>query len=113
MAFSSVSSTGKATYFENLMNAKAVSQPLFGFHLTRKQATGSTVSTLSHTTPDPAHFIQLCIGCYDSSKFTSNINWVPVVSQTYWSVSMTGFSANGRQNALKDSIIGVSTHMHD
>jgi hypothetical protein len=93
MAFSSISSTGKPTYFENLINSKAVSAPMFGFHLTRKQASGS----------------QLCLGCYDSSKFTGGISWAPVVSQTYWSVSMTGFSANGNKgNALSQSIIGVS-----
>lgn len=53
---------------------------------------------------------QLCLGCYDSSKFSGGITWVPVVSQTYWSVSMTGISAKpNRQNALSNSIIGVSS----
>ena len=92
MAFSAISSSGKPTYFENLISNKAVAAPLFGFHLTRKQVTGSG----------------LCIGCYDSSKFSGGINWVPVISQTYWSVSMTGFSATGKTNALSQSIIGVS-----
>jgi hypothetical protein len=74
------------------MNAKAVSSLLFGFHLARRQTSGSS----------------LCLGCYDSTKFTGGITWVPVVSQTYWSVSMTGMSANGgRTNALSQSIIGV------
>ncbi|OCF30926.1 hypothetical protein I316_07452 [Kwoniella heveanensis BCC8398] len=92
MAFSSISSSGKATYFENLISTKSVSSPLFGFHLTRRQAQGS----------------QLCIGCYDSSKFTGGISWIPVISQTYWSVSMTSFSANGgRSNALSSSLIGA------
>ncbi|KAK4684688.1 hypothetical protein P7C73_g5480, partial [Tremellales sp. Uapishka_1] len=92
MGFSSISSMGKATYFENLISNKAVAAPMFGFHLTRKQTTGS----------------QLCIGCYDSSKFTGVISWVPVISQTYWSVSMTGFSANGnKQNALNTTLIGA------
>lgn len=93
MAFSSISSSGKPTYFENLMSNKAVAAPYFGFHLARRQSSGS----------------QLCIGCYDSTKFTSSINWVPVISQSYWSVSMTGFSANSnKQNALNSSLIGVS-----
>ncbi|WVQ66734.1 uncharacterized protein L199_004923 [Kwoniella botswanensis] len=92
MAFSSISSSGKPTYFENLINNKAISSPLFGFHLTRRQAQGS----------------QLCIGCYDSSKFTGGISWIPVISQTYWSVSMTSFSTNGgRSNALSQSLIGA------
>ncbi|WRT69985.1 uncharacterized protein IL334_006978 [Kwoniella shivajii] len=92
MAFSSISSSGKPTYFENLISNKAVSSPLFGFHMTRRQAQGS----------------QLCIGCYDSSKFTGSISWVPVISQTYWSVSMTSFSTNGgNKNALSSSLIGA------
>ena len=33
MAFGSIATSGKPTYFENLMNNKAVNNPLFGFHL--------------------------------------------------------------------------------
>lgn len=52
---------------------------------------------------------QLCLGCQDSSKYSGSINWLPVISQTYWSVSMTGMSAlSSRKNSLKDSLIGVS-----
>ncbi|ORY31594.1 aspartic peptidase domain-containing protein [Naematelia encephala] len=92
MGFSSISSSGKPTYFENLIANKAVSNSYFGFHLARRQAQGSAV----------------CIGCYDSSKFTSSISWLPVVSQSYWCVSMTGFSANGNQrNALNSSLVGA------
>ncbi|WWC91973.1 uncharacterized protein L201_006926 [Kwoniella dendrophila CBS 6074] len=92
MAFSSISSSGKSTYFENLISTKSVSSSLFGFHLTRRQAQGS----------------QLCIGCYDSSKFTGSISWIPIISQTYWSVSLTSFSTNnGKSNALSQSLIGA------
>ncbi|WVR09646.1 hypothetical protein IAU60_006719 [Kwoniella sp. DSM 27419] len=92
MGFSSISSSNQPTYFENLISTKSVANPLFGFHLARKQAQGS----------------QLCIGCYDSSKFTGAISWIPVISQTYWSISMTSFSANGgRSNALSQSLIGA------
>jgi hypothetical protein len=93
MAFGSIATSNKPTYFENLINNKAVNNPLFGFHMTRKQVDGS----------------QLCLGCQDSSKYTGAINWIPVISQTYWSVSMTGLSAlSSRKNSLKDSLIGVS-----
>nr|XP_031860383.1 uncharacterized protein CI109_004273 [Kwoniella shandongensis]KAA5527455.1 hypothetical protein CI109_004273 [Kwoniella shandongensis] len=92
MAFSSISSSGKPTYFENLISTKSVPSPLFSFHLTRRQPTGS----------------QLCIGCTDSSKYTGAINWIPVISQTYWSVSMTSFAAMaGKGNALSSSLIGA------
>jgi cathepsin D len=46
MAFGSISTSGKPTYFENLMNSKAVNNPLFGFHMTRRQVTGSQVSSI-------------------------------------------------------------------
>ncbi|KAK8853436.1 hypothetical protein IAR55_004142 [Kwoniella newhampshirensis] len=92
MAFSSISSSGKPTYFENLISTKSVTSPLFSFHLSRRQATGS----------------QLCIGCTDNSKYTGSISWIPVISQTYWSVSMTSFSGNGgKSNALSSSLIGA------
>lgn len=44
MAFGSIATSGKPTYFENLMSSKAVNNPLFGFHLARRQTTGSQVS---------------------------------------------------------------------
>lgn len=98
MAFGSISTSGKPTYFENLMNSKAVPDDLFGFHMARRQVTGS----------------ELCLGCQDSSKYSGSINWLPVISQTYWSVSMTGMSAYAnRRNCLKDSLIGVSTRLSD
>jgi hypothetical protein len=93
MAFGAIASSNKPTYFENLINNKALNNPYFGFHLTRKQVSGS----------------QLCLGCLDSTKYTGAINWIPVISKTYWSVSMTGMSAlSNRKNSLKDSLIGVS-----
>jgi hypothetical protein len=92
MAFGAIATSNKPTYFENLMSSKAVSNPLFGFHLTRKQASGSS----------------LCLGCQDSSKYTGAINWIPVVSKTYWSVSMTGLSAlSSKKNSLDKSLIGA------
>ena len=47
MAFSSISSSGKPTYFENLISNKAVAAPYFGVHLARRQASGSQVSLSS------------------------------------------------------------------
>jgi hypothetical protein len=44
MAFGSIATSGKPTYFENLISNKAVNNPLFGFHMTRKQVDGSQVS---------------------------------------------------------------------
>ena len=92
MAFSSISSSGKPTYFENLISSKSIPSQMFGFHLTRRQESGST----------------LCIGCLDSSKFTGDIQWAPVISKTYWSVTMSGMAAMGKGNALDKSLVAVS-----
>ncbi len=48
MAFSSISSTGKATYFENLMSNKGIATSYFGVHLARRQPSGSSVSSPSY-----------------------------------------------------------------
>lgn len=43
MAFSAISSSGKPTYFENLISNKQINNPLFGVYLTRRQSSGSSV----------------------------------------------------------------------
>ncbi|EIW72117.1 hypothetical protein TREMEDRAFT_25265 [Tremella mesenterica DSM 1558] len=92
MAFSSIANSGEPTIFENLVKTGKVSNSYFGFHLARRQASGS----------------ELCIGCYNSAKFNGGITWYPLVSQTYWSISLTGLSAktNG-QNSLSKSIVAA------
>jgi hypothetical protein len=111
MAFGSIATSGKPTYFENLINSKAVNNPLFGFHMTRRQVDGSQVSRAYGIGVRCQIDNQLCLGCQDSSKYQGSINWLPVISQTYWSVSMTGMSAlSSRKNSLKDSLIGVSLY---
>ncbi len=96
LAFGSIAASGRTPYFENLVNTNAVSSPLFSFQLLNKQPTGS----------------QLCLGCFDSSRFSKDILWSPIVSQTYWSLSMTGLTADGSHNAIGKTIIGVS-HAQD
>ncbi|KAL0956283.1 hypothetical protein HGRIS_002441 [Hohenbuehelia grisea] len=81
MAFGSIARSGKPTFFENLMDQKKLSAPLFSVHLARNQATGSEV----------------CFGCYDQAKTTGPVSWVPVISKTYWSVSMDGLLFAGKK----------------
>ena len=45
MAFSSVASSGKSTYFENLIRQGSVKVPIFSFHLARHQEYGSQVGS--------------------------------------------------------------------
>jgi len=91
LAFSTVGSSGKPTFFENVLKTGQVSNPVFSIHLTRMVEDGS----------------QLCFGCYDSSKTTGSPIWLPVISKTYWTVSMEGISADGQQSILATTGDGV------
>ncbi|KAG8903570.1 hypothetical protein FRB99_003121 [Tulasnella sp. 403] len=84
MAFSSIASSGKATFVENLLAAKKLAAPIFSVHLARRQVQGSAV----------------CLGCYDSSKAIGPVSWVPVVSKTYWAVSMPQVFVNSNPITL-------------
>lgn len=47
MAFGSISSSGKPTFFENLIAAGKLESPLFSVHTTRNQESGSQVRPVS------------------------------------------------------------------
>ncbi|KAF7980778.1 hypothetical protein HWV62_36837 [Athelia sp. TMB] len=92
MAFGTIASSKKPTFFENLIAQKKVAAPLFSVHLTRNQVTGSEV----------------CFGCYDATKATGPVSWVPVKSQTYWSVAMDAISVgSARQQVMKTNIVAA------
>lgn len=46
LAFGTIAQSKKPTFFENLIEAKSVAEPLFSVHLSRNQVTGSEVSAL-------------------------------------------------------------------
>ncbi|EIM83394.1 pepsinogen A, partial [Stereum hirsutum FP-91666 SS1] len=80
MAFGSIASSGKPTFFENLMMERQLAAPIFSIHLTRNQVQGSEV----------------CFGCMDESKFSGPTRWIPVKSKTYWSVGMDAIVVNDK-----------------
>lgn len=88
MAFSTIASSNKPTFFENLINQRKLAAPIFSVFLTRGQARGSEV----------------CLGCYDSSKARGSVSWVPVTSRTYWAVSMPGTFVNGNPVDMTNSV---------
>ncbi|KZV64006.1 Asp-domain-containing protein [Peniophora sp. CONT] len=79
MAFGTIAESHAPTFFENLINRHAVRSPLFGIHLERGRVVGS----------------EMCLGCIDSNKMLGPITWIPVESQTYWSVSLDAVTAGG------------------
>ncbi|KIJ67518.1 hypothetical protein HYDPIDRAFT_173994 [Hydnomerulius pinastri MD-312] len=85
LAFSTISNSGKPTFFENLIAQGSVQVPLFSVYLTRGQLQGS----------------EICFGCIETSKVTRDtksrtVQWVPVISKTYWTVDMNGVSVNNQ-----------------
>ncbi|KIL00723.1 hypothetical protein PAXRUDRAFT_129223 [Paxillus rubicundulus Ve08.2h10] len=80
LAFSTISNSHQPTFFENLISQGFVQAPLFSVYLTRGQIQGS----------------EICFGCIDVSKTSEDtVRWIPVVSQTYWTVAMEGVSVDG------------------
>lgn len=79
-AFGSISTSGSPTVFENLMATGQVLAPFFSVHMARASRTGSEV----------------CWGCFDMSKAKGAMTWVPVESQTYWTVGLRGVSVNDK-----------------
>ncbi|KAJ6609854.1 aspartic peptidase domain-containing protein [Mycena sp. CBHHK59/15] len=78
MAFGTIAQSGKPTFFETLIKRNMLPAPMFSVHLARNQVKGSEV----------------CFGCFDELKAIGPIEWVPVVSKTYWSVSMDAVAIN-------------------
>ncbi|THH33245.1 hypothetical protein EUX98_g899 [Antrodiella citrinella] len=82
LAFGTISTCKKLTFFENLLASRQLEFPIFSVHLTRQNIEGS----------------EICFGCFDPRKTTAtgSITWVPLVSKTYWTVAMDGISTQNK-----------------
>ncbi|KAJ6593840.1 aspartic peptidase domain-containing protein [Mycena capillaripes] len=92
LAFSSIAQSGKPTFFETLIAKGMLPAPMFSVHLSRNQADGSEIS----------------FGGIDYSKTLGLIEWVPVLTKAYWSVSMDAVTVNTQElptqfNAIIDT----------
>ncbi|KAJ3489125.1 hypothetical protein NLI96_g2352 [Meripilus lineatus] len=92
LAFGTIASSKKPTFFENLLIDHAIDAPIFSVHLTRFKEEGS----------------QVCFGCYDMTKTVGPPSWFPVVSRTYWTISMDGLSTGlGVNSTLPTKLVAV------
>ncbi|KAG9022673.1 Type I transmembrane sorting receptor [Tulasnella sp. UAMH 9824] len=86
LAFESAAQTKATPWFFNLANQGALASNLFSFYLTRQRANGS----------------ELCIGCIDSTKFTGQPEYFPLVpgavpgfaTQALWDIISDGATYN-------------------
>ncbi|KIO26674.1 hypothetical protein M407DRAFT_74234, partial [Tulasnella calospora MUT 4182] len=82
LAFESIAQTKATPWFFNLANQGSLASNLFSFYLTRQEAEGS----------------ELCIGCIDSTKFTGQPEYFPLVpgnaTQAVWDIVSDGLTYN-------------------
>ncbi|TDL26248.1 acid protease [Rickenella mellea] len=93
LAFGTIASSKKPTFFENLLAERRIAAPFFSVHLTRNQEKGSEV----------------CFGCYDASKAMGPVTWIPVKSKTYWSVVMDSLNLNKTRSTPSNIIAAIDT----
>jgi hypothetical protein len=80
MAFPTISVDGIPTVFENMVNAGLVDEPVFAFDL------GSSNGPTG----------ELTLGGLDDSKYTGQMQYFPLTSETYWELTMSGFKVGGQ-----------------
>ncbi|KAL8290468.1 hypothetical protein RQP46_002726 [Phenoliferia psychrophenolica] len=80
LGFASIANSGQTPVIENLIAQKKLDENLFAFSLTRGLVNGST----------------LTIGRTDPSKYTGEIQYTPVTSQTYWQIAAEAPLVNGK-----------------
>ena len=81
LAWKSISVDGIEPIFNQMVDAKLVEQPVFSFYLTSQ----------------PGKDGELTLGGIDEEKFTGELFYVPLSSETYWEIDMKGFTMNGEQ----------------
>ncbi|GAA5890709.1 hypothetical protein JCM6882_000632 [Rhodosporidiobolus microsporus] len=103
LGFGSIASSGYAPWFERLINEGRVDEQYFGIYFVRAQ------DQVGNSPQGSLPGAQLCSGCVDSTKYTGDITWCPVTSDTFWAVQSEGFAINGsvvpstRMRAVIDS----------
>jgi len=83
LAFPALSTSGVTPVIQQLMATGQISKGLFAFYLQDNLGEHDTSGELS-------------IGSLDSTKYTGDISYVPVTSETYWMVDLTSISINGQ-----------------
>jgi cathepsin D len=93
MAFQSIAADGITPVFDNMVSQGAVAQPLFQFYLSKTPGSTSSVMILGGTDP---------------SYYTGNINWVPLINETYWEISFEDVSVDGTSTGFcKGHCMGI------
>lgn len=96
LAWPTISVDGVVPVMQELYKAGQLDEPVFAFYLN----------------DDDNKKGELTLGAIDSSRMVGNINWVPVISDTYWTVELGGMTVNGKSiTKVKQGIVDSGTSL--
>jgi len=82
MAWPSISVDGVTPVFEQMVNQGLVSQKMFAFWLSTNQNSGANGG-------------ELTLGGYDKTRFSGDLAWIPLSSESYWEFTATSMTLGG------------------
>lgn len=91
LAFPSLSVNKEPTPFQNLISEGVLPAGQFAFHLGKENGDKG----------------ELVLGGFDTAHFTGPINWVPLVSKTYWVIALDDVLLAGNTVLLHKSPIAI------
>jgi len=90
LAFQSISVDNLTTVFENMVDQKAVPEPLFAFYLSKTSGADG----------------ELTIGGIDKSHYTGELTYVDLTSESYWETKLDGmFLSDGSSVTTATKVI--------
>jgi len=95
MGFRSISINNVITIFEALYEQNQVEEAAFSFYLSKTPGSDS----------------RLILGGASEKYYEGNIEYYPVVSQTYWVINMNSFTVNGQEVKVSKAIMDTGTSL--
>jgi len=96
MAYQAISVDKIPTIFQNMLAQKVISEPVFAFYLSE----------------DPSKDGELDFGGIDPAHYTGSITYVPVIQQTYWTISMDDFTISGKSyTKVRKAVVDSGTSL--
>ncbi|XP_040277778.1 cathepsin E [Bufo bufo] len=83
LAYPSLAVDGCTPVFDNMINQNLVEEPVFGVYMTRD--------------PNSSDGGELLFGGYDTSRFSGQLNWVPVTVHGYWQIQVDSILVGGEE----------------
>jgi hypothetical protein len=96
MAYQSISVDKIPTIFQNMLEQKVIDEPVFAFYLS----------------DDTTKLGELDFGGTDPQHYSGDLTYVPVISQTYWTIGMDDFKINGKSyTQVRKAVVDSGTSL--